>query len=244
MDIEIPDLTVTELRLFGDIIGRMEEFGSVVDIRRAVLPDLTRLLRSDFCASYVWDPDAKSYRDPVGVNVSEEHLHRYMSWYQYNDPMTQKLNARRCATYVEEVMPRRELEGCEFYNDFLSRDGLHHGINVFVYEGDRHVTDLRIWRASNRPEFAPRDKILLDVLEPYLRRAIRRKERSFSSLTLREEEIAQLVAKGCTDQDIGRLLCISLSTVRTHMRRMMEKNGWANRAEVAACVAAARSARG
>ncbi|URK86397.1 helix-turn-helix transcriptional regulator (plasmid) [Rhizobium sp. RCAM05350] len=55
-------------------------------------------------------------------------------------------------------------------------------------------------------------------------------------LTIREREIAFLVARGCRDRDIGDMLGISFSTVRTHLNRAMEKKGCSNRAELAAMV--------
>ncbi|KVF16444.1 helix-turn-helix transcriptional regulator [Burkholderia cepacia] len=239
---QVHDLTLDELRLFGEIIGRLEELGPIVDVRRVVLSDLTRLLRSDFCVSYNWDAEKGMYADPIAVNVDSDHVRRYTSWYQHNDPMTAQLCKRRRATLVEEVMDRPALEKSEFYNEFLAQDGLHHGINVFVFDGERQLSDLRIWRTRNRPEFEMRDKLVLDAIEPFLCRAIKRRTGSATGLTDRENEIAQLVAKGCTDQDIGRLLCISLSTVRTHLRRIMDKKGFSNRAELAASVAAAGTA--
>ncbi|MGY6123806.1 helix-turn-helix transcriptional regulator (plasmid) [Paraburkholderia strydomiana] len=235
----VHDLTLDELRLFGDIVGRLEELGPIVDVRRVVLSDLTRLMRSDFCVSYNWNAEKRTYVDPIAVNVDSDHVRRYTTWYQHNDPMTAQLCKMRRATLVEEVMDRPALEKSEFYNEFLAQDGLHHGINVFVFDGDRQLCDLRIWRSRNRPQFEVRDKLVLDAVQPFLCRAVKRRAGSATGLTDRESEIAQLVAKGCTDQDIGRLLCISLSTVRTHLRRVMDKKGFSNRAELAACVAAA-----
>lgn len=43
-------------------------------------------------------------------------------------------------------------------------------------------------------------------------------------LTSREREIAALVARGCTSRQIARQLFISEETVKTHRRRMLQKN--------------------
>jgi DNA-binding CsgD family transcriptional regulator len=56
-------------------------------------------------------------------------------------------------------------------------------------------------------------------------------------LTPRECEIAALVARGCTDRDIARILGIGFGTVRTNIANAMEKTGCANRAALAAAVA-------
>ena len=56
-------------------------------------------------------------------------------------------------------------------------------------------------------------------------------------MTPREHEVAVLVARGCTDRDIARILGIGFGTVRTHLTNAMTKSGCANRAELAATVA-------
>jgi DNA-binding CsgD family transcriptional regulator len=150
--------------------------------------------------------------------------------------MTFALRVRRRATLVDEVIPRAKLVSTEFYNDFLARDGLHHGVNVFIFDGERDLGDFRIWRAKGRPEFCARDLDLLDALEPHLRRALLRCSGS-GGLTPRECEIAALVARGCTDRDIARILGIGFGTVRSHIANAMSKKGCGNRAALAAAVA-------
>ena len=49
--------------------------------------------------------------------------------------------------------------------------------------------------------------------------------------------MAALVARGCTDRDIARILGIGFGTVRTHLTNAMHKSGCANRAELAAAIA-------
>ena len=86
----------------------------------------------------------------VFLNMSPDNLARYEEYYQFRDPITPVLQKRRRATLVREVMPQDELEKTEFFNDFLIQDGLHHGINVYAYDGDLNIGDLRIWRGKGR----------------------------------------------------------------------------------------------
>lgn len=55
-----------------------------------------------------------------------------------------------------------------------------------------------------------------------------------SSLSARELEVARLVAVGRTNQEISDELCLSLSTVKTHLGHIHHKLGVRNRVEVAA----------
>ena len=230
------DVTGSELRLFGDIVARLERLGSESDARSVIFLDVIRLLRGDFGASYVWDARKNRFDEAVSFNMERSNLRRYEEWYQFRDPMTFELRARRRATLVDDVIPHQVLIRTEFYNDFLARDGLHHGLNMFIFDGDRDLGDFRIWRAAGRPEFCERDLDLLDALEPHLRRALLRGG-TCVALTPRESDVAALVARGCTDRDIARILGIGFGTVRTHITNAMSKTGCSNRAELAAAIA-------
>lgn len=231
----IRDITSGELRLFGDVVARLARLPPSADVRAGVFEDIVRLVRADFGASYVWQADRSESEHLVNFNMDPANLRRYGEWYQYRDPMTAELRRRRTATLVDAVIPRKALERSEFYNDFLARDGLHHGINMFVFDGARDLGDLRIWRARHRPDFGRREVHILDALEPFLRRALMRTGRNPAhGMTPRERQVATLVARGCRDRDIARLLGIGFGTVRTHLNRAMEKCDCANRAELAA----------
>jgi DNA-binding CsgD family transcriptional regulator len=84
--------------------------------------------------------------------------------------------------------------------------------------------------------FEPGRTRLLDALEPHLRRALLRCA-GCAGLTPRESDVAALVARGCTDRDIARILGIGFGTVRTHITNAMSKTGCSNRAELAAAIA-------
>lgn len=232
----IRDITSSELALFGDIVGRLASLPASADVRASVFGDIMRLLRADFGASYVWHAATGESEHPVNHNMDPANLRRYGEWYQYRDPMTAELRRRRRATLVDAVIPRRQLERTEFYNDFLARDGLHHGINLFVFDaaGRRDLGDLRFWRSRRRPDFESRDLDLLDALCPFLRDALLRATPADGALTARERQVATLVAEGLRDRDIAHRLGIGFGTVRTHLNRAMDKLACANRAELAA----------
>ncbi|AND91484.1 helix-turn-helix transcriptional regulator [Bradyrhizobium diazoefficiens] len=233
----VRDIVSQDLKLFGDIVVRLQRMDPGADLRQSILPDLLRLLRADFVASYVWRSESANFQHGVSLNMDPQNLKRYDDWFQFHDPMTAKLRLRRRASFVEEVLSRRDMIRTEFYNDFLARDGLHHGINMYVFDGDRDLGDFRIWRAAGRPDFESREIDLLTGLEPFLRGAMLRGMHRYEDLTARESDVANLVARGCTDRDISRLLNIGFATVRTHINNAMRKRCCANRAELAALVA-------
>ena len=54
---------------------------------------------------------------------------------------------------------------------------------------------------------------------------------SHPSLTDRELEVLALVVEGCTNPEIGTMLGVSAGTVRTHVSRILDKLGAADRTE-------------
>jgi DNA-binding CsgD family transcriptional regulator len=177
----------------------------------------------------------------VWIGMTETNLARYDAYFQYHDPITFALQARRRATAVSEVMPHRELMRTEFFNDFLARDGLHWGINLHAFDAAQALGDLRIWRGRQRREFEPRDKALLDLIEPAFIAALRRSRarsiggaaRVLAQLSPREREVVRLVARGLTDKQIARELAIGVASVRTYLQRVFEKTGVQRRAGLA-----------
>lgn len=237
MESSIRDIKSSELHLFGEIVAKLSMLDTGVEARQAILYDVVRLMRADYASSYVWDRKKQQFGEGIGYNIEPDHASKYHRYYQYRDPFTAQLRTRQTATLVEEVAPYRALQRTEFYNDFLLPEGLRHGINLFLFDGDKDLGDFRLWRAPDSPPFGERERVLLDSLTPFLRRAMIRSHNSLEALSRREREVAFLVAKGCRDREIGALLSISFTTVRTHLRRAMEKKGCANRTELAAVLA-------
>ena len=222
------------------------------EVRLTLGEALLELLRADQFASFVWDAQAQRFADGVWLHMDAANLARYDAWFQYHDPITFKLQACRRATAVSEVMPHRELARTEFFNDFLARDGLHWGINLHAFDGDRALGDLRIWRARKRREFEPHDKALLDLVEPAFIAALRRAQRASpapapavaiepgereAALSPREREVALAVLRGLTDKQIARELGLSVSSVRTYLGRLFDKTGATRRAGLAQSLA-------
>lgn len=173
MSRELRNLTPRDVKLLFEVIRQLSTVGDQYTVRKGVSECLLSLLKSDFLGSYVWNQDRHVFEHCVFVNMDPGNLARYEAYYQFHDPITYALQKRRKATLVCEVMPQDELERTEFFNDFLMKDGLHHGINLYAYDGDRNIGDLRIWRTKQRPPFGKREALLLDTILPYFRNALR-----------------------------------------------------------------------
>lgn len=213
------------------------------ELRHALAVPMLGLLEADFYASYVWDESTSRFIQGVALNVNPVHGQRYEKCFQFNDPLTPRLLARRAPTRATDVLPQRELQATAFFNDFLRPDGLYWGVNAYAHDGLRHLGDLRIWRRRSRPNFDDDDLAALRMVYPALVQALARnpdmnppisaqadeplKDRlvKIAKLSSREAEVAALAYEGLADKDIARTLAIGFTTVRTHLASAFRKLG-------------------
>lgn len=225
-------LNNNELELFSQIIWQLGAGKESHSLRHETLKNVCALLQADFAASCIWSPVTSTSLKGVSWNIDEQAMRDHASTWQYFDPITPLLRAKRHPTLVDEVMLPAELKKTSFYNDFLKPCGMHHGINVYFLRDGEDVGDLRIWREKDAPPFGEREKKLLQLLEPWFAKALPTNQAD-TPLSAREREVVNLVCKGLGDKEVARLLNISFTTVRTHLNHALKKLHCANRTELA-----------
>ena len=252
-------MSVSE-RQYQGILRVIESLNCSLDslkIREQAGLELLKLLRADHFASFIWNPDQRRFTGQVFINMDPKNLERYNSYYQFHNPITDKAQRFRRAVRVNELVPQSELVRTEFYNDFLARDGLHYGLNLYVYDGDINIGDMRIWRNRRRENFDSSDLEVLDLIRPHFCNSMRNvlrlsrdvsqtvsgnsapiesevlsieRLRSAHGLTRREAQIALEITYGKTDREIAKAIGVAFSTVRTHVNHVYDKLGVSTRA--------------
>jgi DNA-binding CsgD family transcriptional regulator len=244
-------VTAAESRVLSRVFGLLSEDLGEHDVREAVGHHLLELLEADYYASYVWQEKSGHFDKAAFLNMDRKNLSAYESYFQYRDPITFKLQSRREATLVTQVMPQRDLMRTEFFNDFLARDGLYWGVNAYSYVGNRNIGDIRIWRSRRRDNFDARTLELLRLIEPAFTGALARAggittggatrhQSAELTLSVRELEIARMVADDLSDKEIAWRIGVEISTVRTHLKRIFVKLGVHRRSGVARLLARRR----
>jgi len=146
----------------GDVIRGSD---ATKQCRQLITRQLIRLCGADYGASFSWDQERSCYTDAAFENMAADNIERYNQYFQFNNPLSKKLSHYRRAVAVSEVMSRRELEQTEFFNDFLQRDGLTYGINLFVHLGDQQGSHpvVAIRRRQSRPQISEeRERACMD----------------------------------------------------------------------------------
>jgi len=247
-------LSAAQSRSLSRLIVALGEPHAEAEVREGIGQRLLELLDADYYASYVWDESRAVFGGRVALNMSDRNLSTYEAYYQHHDPITPKLQRHRSATLVEQVMPQAELVKTEFFNDFLYRDGLYWGVNLYAWDGDRNIGDMRIWRGRRRERFGADTLELLELIKPAYVAALKRSRREeaaasraegaaaaqrpgLAMLSEREQAVVRLASLGLRDKAIAQRLGIGFTTVRTHLDHAFRKLGVENRTQLAERVA-------
>lgn len=111
-------------------------------------------------------------------------------------------------------------------------EAMHAGASGYVLKSASKEELVRAVRAVH----AGAGFLQAEVTKPLLRRlaADARSAGSAAALTLREIEVVELLAQGKSNKGIGQVLGIAEETVKTHLKRLYEKLGAADRAQAVA----------
>jgi len=233
-------LSDRQAQVLARVMTTLAEPHSEAEIRGRVGALMLDLLDAQHYASYVRDDARRRFDAGVHLNMEPANLRLYERYYQYHDPITLKLQQHRCAVRVSDVLAQPALMRTEFFNDFLARDGLYWGVNLYAWSGERNIGDMRIWRDRRHENFRDDELALLDLVRPAFTAALLRcraeapegaapqLERA-ACLSAREREVAELAACGLHDKEIAKRLAISVTTVRTHIDHAFRKLGVYNR---------------
>ncbi|HEY4066553.1 MAG TPA: LuxR C-terminal-related transcriptional regulator [Burkholderiaceae bacterium] len=237
-------LSAHRTEVLARVMATLAEPHQEAEIRRRVGALMLELLEAQHYASYVWDAPGDRFGAGVHLHMDPANLLQYERYYQFHDPITLRLQQHRRAVRVTDVLAQEQLTRTEFFNDFLARDGLHWGVNLFAWRGEHNIGDMRIWRGRGRENFGADELALLEFVRPAFVAALSRglvgtapepvpdqvpDPRPEIRLSGREREVADLAACGLHDKEIARRLGISVTTVRTHIDHAFRKLGVTNR---------------
>jgi DNA-binding CsgD family transcriptional regulator len=248
-------LSSTQTRALGQVTRLLAGATDGDVLREQLALPMLDLLHADTYVSMVWDDERRRFDRFTALNISADALRSWDQYYRFVDPLTFPMMARRRPTVATQILRQHALSRTEFYNDFLQRERMTWGINVYFYDRDVCVGDFRIWRYRERGNFDANDAEVLALVEPAITAALTRLhwERTgapmpaatecaeallqrHAQLSQREAEVAWLISCGCPDKQISRRLGVSYPTVRFHVANAFRKLQADNRAALAARV--------
>lgn len=255
-------LSTAQTKALGKTVTLLAEATHGDALREALALPMLELLGCDQYVSMVWDATTERFGRFTALNMSADSLRDWDAHYRFVDPLTFPMMKLRRPTVATQVLRQHELMKSEFFCDFLRPERMHWGVNVYFYDRETCVGDMRIWRKRERGNLEPNEVALLRMVEPAIAAALGRlhweqnarpalcaAERAedvlmrSAGLSRREAEVAWLVACGCPDKQIARRLAVQYPTVRFHLANVFRKLQTDNRVALASRVQSLAEAR-
>ena len=134
-----------------------------------------------------------------------------------------------------DLYTQRELARQPAFAEYF-RDEMLHQLSVSFPALPGRTRRLMLRRADG-PDFTAEDATLMEILRPHLFEAyqlVQRRHLVSSTLTARESEVLDLVARGLRNDEIAAVLVISVATVRKHLEHIFDRTGLRSRSAVVA----------
>jgi DNA-binding CsgD family transcriptional regulator len=246
-------LSTGQTRALGDVMRLMAEATDADGLRNDLALPMLDLMRADTYVSFTWNSAVQRFERVQALNISVDNLRSWDEHYRFVDPLTFPMMARRHPTLATQILCQQDLARTEFFNDFLARDRMHWGVNVYVFTEGECTGDMRIWRERERGNFDTNEIDALRMVEPAFAAALARLRwegspaaqpqqregatevlRRKTTLSQREAEVAALVLSGCPDKLIAKRMAVGLPTVRFHLGNAFRKLRVDNRTQLAA----------
>ena len=135
------------------------------------------------------------------------------------------LNGIEAAKRVRKNLPNCKILILSMYShEHYIHQLLETGVSGYLLKDSSGQDIIKAIRAAMKNETIMSPSISQKVEDAYLapQKKLTREKR-YESLSNREREVFQLIAEGLSTKQIAEILCISVSTVKSHRAKIMEK---------------------
>lgn len=136
-----------------------------------------------------------------------------------------RMNGIEAAKRIRKLLPSIKILILSMYShEHYIHELLETGISGYLLKDANGRDIIQAIHAAMNGETFLSPSISKIIVESYLspRKATSREER-FKQLSNREREVFQLIAEGFSTRRIADMLCVSVSTIKTHKAKIMEK---------------------
>lgn len=223
---------------FAPLVEKLASASHEVQLRAYFMDDAGELVRAT-----AWGLDLLDSRFRVIESdlwgLPDSFRDRYREVGQSADPISQRMVQQQIPVHHLSVQSLEDWHQSKLYQDVFCIYELEHGMVAPLIGAGRLIGGIYFMRGKGLPSFNDTDLIQLSSLCQHL--SVRLATLRFAispslnnCLTPREVEIAELVAQGFSNREIGLKLSISRDAVKQVLKRMFQKLDVSARAEMIA----------
>lgn len=194
---------------------------------------------------YLFDEQSRlAAVDVCGVANVDAFVECYEKVGRAVDPVLSYVVERHAPAHEELVLPPGGWKQCELYQRCCAYYDHEHIMTGPIVGSGRLIGTVHFARVGDKPAFGSEEIVNLSAVCTHLSACIAtlqtRQTRPHSQLatrlTPRELQVAELVAQGLTNAEIGVQLWITRNSVKQALKRMFRKLNVSTRTEMVACL--------
>lgn len=225
-------------------------------IGRIALEALFVLIPSDqIMLTYMEKSDQFTIRckDVDTVGMAPRYLDQFLTGDYDSDPYFLYCNVLKETKCFRDSdnMSDSYRESTRIFKEIYSKQGIYYSMRCYLAHMGDVVANISLFNSKEHGDFSDRDLYILELLAPHIALRLGRvladkshgnapavAPESFAKwgLTTREQEIANMVVEGLSDDQIAESLCIAKSTFKKHIYNIYQKVDVNNRVQLFAAL--------
>ena len=237
------ELYAKDWQKINEIILRMNSENDILKALNTFLLDIERLVPYEKACIYFYDLSASDIvKDYLGQGFSEKELIDYERYYCHIDDVVEKIMPNKevviKSTEAFDINQRKETE---YFIDYVTPANTKISLDTnFRWNLENRgfcIGSLDLFRNEKDIDFTEREMEICRVFQPHIE--LRASNYAFLfenithkfALTNAEQDIASMILKGYSNEQIAEEKCITISTVKKHVSKILEKSDTKSRIE-------------
>ena len=233
------ELYAKDWQKINEIILRMNSENDILKALNTFLLDIERLVPYEKACIYFYDLSASDIvKDYLGQGFSEKELIDYERYYCNIDDVVENKEVVIKSTEAFDINQRKETE---YFIDYVTPANTKISLDTnFRWNLENRgfcIGSLDLFRNEKDIDFTEREMEICRVFQPHIE--LRASNYAFLfenithkfALTNAEQDIASMILKGYSNEQIAEEKCITISTVKKHVSKILEKSDTKSRIE-------------
>lgn len=237
------ELWTKDWKKINEIILRMNSESDILKAFNTFLLDIEKLVPYEKACIYFYDlSSSEIVKDYIGQGFSEKELVDYERYYCNIDDVVEKMMPNKDvvikSTEAFDINQRKETE---YFIDYVTPANTKISLDTnFRWNLENRgfcIGSLDLFRNENDIDFTEREMEICRVFQPHIE--LRASNYAFLfenithnfALTNAEQDIASMILKGYSNEQIAEEKCITISTVKKHVSKILEKSDTKSRIE-------------
>ena len=237
------ELWTKDWKKINDIILQMNSESDILKAFNRFLLDIEGLVPYEKACIYFYDLSAsETVKDYIGQGFSEKELKDYERYYcNIEDVVAKMMPNKEVVIKSTEAFDIDKRKETEYFIDYVTpantKISLDTNFRWNLENREFCIGSLDLFRNENDADFSEREMEICRIFQPHIELKASNYAFLFDNiadryaLTNAEQDIANMILKGYSNEQIAEEKYITISTVKKHVSRILEKSDTKSRIE-------------